>query len=220
MRHLIKFSMFFLAIVSTYFVGKFTAQVAPGLVAVGAAVSLVATYVGLAFADIPQAQRGKALWVARCAMAIEAIYGTLYVLSEQTPGIFAAPLDLWVSVPLAILHGSVFSVLLYYVSLFIVHEQGAQPAEPMLTVEQQLMRETVTTLREIVQTQRLLPLQAPAMEIADTKAETIRKLASLQLEQGVQASDVSTEIIRAATGFDRTYVQQVVSRWRAEQRGV
>lgn len=216
MKHLIKFSMFALAIVSTYFVGKFTAQVAPPLVAIGAAVSLVATYVGLAFADIPQEQRAKALWVARCAMGIEAIYGTLYVLSEQTPGIFAAPLNLWVSVPLAALHGSVFSILLYFVSLFIVHERGQDA--PVLTPEQQFMRETVTTLREIVQTQRLLPVQAaPVAELADTKAEMIRRLAGLQVEQGASPETVSTIAIATATGFSKEYVQQVVSRWRNER---
>lgn len=215
MKHIIKFSMFFLAVVSTYFVGKFTHMVAPPIVAVGAALSLVATYVGLAFADIPPRRRLQATWVARVAMAIEAVYGTLYVLSEQTPRVFAAPMSLWLSIPLAVLHGSVFSILLYFVSLFIVHERGEAEAPSLADQRDQLMIETITTLRDVVNQQRLLPASLPSLP--DTKAEIIRKLAQLQIDQGVAPSEVSTLVIASATGYNKDYVQQVISRWRSER---
>lgn len=218
MKHIIKFSMFFLAVVSTYFVGRFTHMVAPPIVAVGAALSLVATYVGLAFADIPARRREQATWVARVAMGIEAVYGTLYVLSEQTPSVFAAPMSLWLSIPLAILHGSVFSVLLYFVSLFIVHERGETEAPTLADQRDQLMIETITTLRDVVQQQRLLPAASPVMELPDTKAEMIRRLAQMQIDQGVPAHEISSVVIATATGYNKDYVQQVVSRWRGEQR--
>jgi hypothetical protein len=88
---------------------------------------------------------------------------------------------------------------------------AAMTAAPPSLAEQrdQLVIETITMLREHVR---------PLPELADTKADMIRRLASLQVEQGVAPTEVSTEVIRAATGFDRAYVQQVVSRWRAEQR--
>jgi hypothetical protein len=79
----------------------------------------------------------------------------------------------------------------------------------------QLVIETITLLREQVMQARVLPV---APELLDTKAEMIRKLATSQVEQGSAPADVSTAVIAAATGYDKTYVQQVVSRWRAEQR--
>lgn len=130
MKHLIKMALFFLAGVAAYLVYGFTSLVAPWYVALGAAGSLVGTYVGLAFADVPPAQRPRAIMVARGAMVVEAVYGFLFILSLQSPDVFHAPLDLWLSVPLAALHGSAFSVLAYFVSLFVVHEAhgGAQAA--------------------------------------------------------------------------------------------
>lgn len=134
MQHIIKLAMVLLAVVATYFVGQFTALVAPWYIAVGAAGSLVATYIGLAFASIPTEQRQRANRVAVAAMLIEAAYGTLYVLHVQNPGLFEPPLPLLASVPLALLHGSPFTVLLYFVSLFIVHERvEAVPVAPDAT---------------------------------------------------------------------------------------
>src|SRR5688500_5928715 len=128
MRHLIKLALVFLAAVAAYFVYGFTIHVAPELVAWLAAGSLVGTYIGLAFADIPQHQQARAQWVARWACGIEAAYGVLYVLHEQSPEWFAAPLPLWASVLLACLHGAPISVLAYCVSLFVVHGH-AQPLD-------------------------------------------------------------------------------------------
>ena len=111
--------------------------------------------------------------------------------------------------------------LFLYVFLSLVVKRVVQlsstaPLTSAPTAEQ-LMMETVTTLREIVQTQRLLPLAPPlAAELQDSKAEMIRKLAQLQMEQGATAEAVSTIAIATATGFDKSYVQQVISRWRAD----
>lgn len=133
-RHLIKIALVCLASVAAYLVYGFTALVAPWYVALGAAGSLVGTYIGLAFADVPSAQRARAIMVARGAMVVEAVYGFLFVLSVQSPEVFRAPLSLYLSVPLSILHGAAFSVLAYFVSLFVVHEaHGAiedAPADP------------------------------------------------------------------------------------------
>ena len=79
MHHLIKVALVALATVAAYFVYGFTAAVAPWPVAVASAGSLVGTYLGLAFADIPARQRERASRVALGAMLIEACYGTLYV---------------------------------------------------------------------------------------------------------------------------------------------
>lgn len=124
MKHLIKLALVCLAAVAASLVYGFTALVAPWYIALGAAGSLVGTYIGLAFADVPAEQRDRAIYVARGAMVVEALYGFLYVLSLQSPEVFQTPLSLWLSVPLAALHGAAFSILAYFVSLFVVHERG------------------------------------------------------------------------------------------------
>lgn len=121
MKHLIKLALIALATVAAYFVFGFTSSVAPLPVAVAAAGSLVGTYIGLAFATIPDRQRARAGRVALGAMLIEAAYGSLYVLALQYPDFFANP-PWFVAVPVAILHGAAFSVLAYFVSLFVVNE--------------------------------------------------------------------------------------------------
>jgi hypothetical protein len=135
MKHLIKVALVFLAAVAASYVYGFTSLVAPWYVALGAAGSLVGTYVGLAFADIPHEQRGKAMAVAWAAMVVEALYGVLYVLSVQSPEVFRAPLPLWLSVPLAILHGAAFSVMAFFVSMFVVHERRMVAHEERPTVQ-------------------------------------------------------------------------------------
>ena len=134
MHHLIKLALVALATVAAYFVYGFTAAVAPWPVAVASAGSLVGTYLGLAFADIPARQRDRASRVALGAMLIEACYGTLYVLNLQAPAWFVAP-PWFVAVPLAVLHGASFSVLAYFVSIFLVHEAAedaaAHPAQEL-----------------------------------------------------------------------------------------
>ena len=122
MRHLIKIALVLLAAVAAWLVFGFGTAVLPLPVASLSAGSLVATYIGLAFADIPQAQQARAQRVAWAAMVVEALYGTLYVLSLQYPAFFAAP-PVWAAVPLAGLHGASFSVLAFFVSLFVFHAQ-------------------------------------------------------------------------------------------------
>lgn len=122
MKHLIKVALVLLAGVAAYLVYGFTADVAPWAVAALAAGSLVSTYIGLAFADIPDGQQQNAVRVAVAAMVVEALYGTLFVLSLQYPAFFAVP-PVWAAVPLAALHGASFSVLAFFVSLFVFHAQ-------------------------------------------------------------------------------------------------
>ena len=122
MKHVIKIALVLLAGVAAYFVYGFTVQVAPPWIAGLAAGSLVGTYLGLAFADIPEGQQVNAVRVAWAAMGVEAVYGTLFVLSLQYPAFFHSP-PWWAAVPLAALHGGAFSVLAFFVSLFIFHAQ-------------------------------------------------------------------------------------------------
>lgn len=126
MQHLIKLALVALASVAAFFVYGFTALVAPWYIAAAAALSLVGTYIGLAFAAIPKHQRERAQWVAWGAMLIEAIYGTLYVLSVERPALFVAP-PLAADIAISILHGAAFSVLAFFVSLFVVHGQSEEP---------------------------------------------------------------------------------------------
>lgn len=150
MKHLIKLALVLLAGTAAYFVFEFVSQVAAFGVALFASGSLVGTYIGLAFAEIPQVQRPRAVWVARIAMGIEAAYGFLYVLSLQSPEVFQRPLNVWLSVPLAALHGASFSVLAYFVSLFVVHEQAGVAHRGTLTVADERDRAIIGTLETIV----------------------------------------------------------------------
>lgn len=177
MKHLIKAALFALAAVAAYFVYAFTSQVAPLVVAVAAAGSLVGTYVGLAFADIPVHQRARAGHVALGAMLIEAAYGSLYVLSLQFPGFFAAP-PVWVAIPLALLHGAAFSILAYFVSIFVVHE-AAQPAAPVAQPAAQAAQpDALELLRLLVAELRSAPaLPAPQESYARPADERTQPVA-------------------------------------------
>ena len=131
MKHIIKFALILLAGVAATFVFGFVSLVAHWAVALIAAGSLVGTYIGLAFADIPDHQRGRAQHVAVGAMLIEAVYGTLYVMHIQDAALFAAPMPLVLNVPLAILHGAAFSVLAFCVSMFVVNEGAGQAVQQL-----------------------------------------------------------------------------------------
>lgn len=218
MRHLIKIALFLLAAVAAYYVYGFTSLVASPLFAFGAAGSLVGTYIGLAFAEIPHGQRLSAQRVAVGAMVIEALYGVLYVLSVQSPEVFAAPLSLWLSIPLAILHGAAFSILAFFVSIFVVHERGVTTE---LSPAEQRDQAIVIALDRLVEKldRPMLPSSEP-LQLTDeqeTKADLIRRLASMQVEHGGDLAAIDTTAIADATGFSQSYVQQVVSRWRSKQ---
>jgi len=184
-KHLIKIALFLLAIVAASYVYGFTTLIAPWYVALGAAGSLVGTYIGLAFADIPLEQRPKAMAVAWAAMVIEALYGVLYVLSVQSPEVFHAPLSLWLSVPLAILHGAAFSVMAFFVSLFVVHERynAARP--------------TVTTVPQDVSLDSILdhlgfPAAPPAPQLEDERISVNGRVLSLRQLSTITGVPLST----------------------------
>lgn len=148
MRHLIKVALVLLAGVAAYLVYGFTAAVAPMAVAALAAGSLVGTYIGLAFAEIPDGQQQNAVRVAVAAMVVEALYGTLFVLSQQYPDFFARP-PVWAAVPLAALHGASFSVLAFFVSLFVFHAQRGHAAAA--TPEERVALILAEALRPVLQ---------------------------------------------------------------------
>lgn len=169
MKRLIHGAMVALAVVATYYVYEFTQLVAPQWVAIAAAGSLVLTYVGLAYADLPPERQHQAQYVAVAAMAIEAAYGFLFVLHQQSPQLFQPPLALTLSIILALLHGAPFTVLLYFVALLVVHRPEAQEAQ----------QDTHAALIELVavlrQQQPALPppqVSYPRPEIASTSSFT------------------------------------------------
>jgi len=154
MRHTIKLALVMLAGVAAFLVYGFTSQVAPQAIAMLSAGSLVLTYIGLAFAEIPQRQQHNARRVAWAAMIVEALYGTLYVLSHYYPGFFAAP-PWFAAIPLSALHGASFSTLAFFVSLFIFHErQRVQPAHAPADAG-----DVVRLLVDVLQQTAALPLQ-------------------------------------------------------------
>lgn len=220
MKHLIKIALVLLAGVAAYYVYGFTRLVADEWVAIGAAGSLVGTYIGLAFADIPLSQRSRARVVAQGAMAIEAIYGTLYVFQRQSPEVFASPLDVRLSFALAVLHGAAFSILAYFVSIFIVHEQTIEHQSSPADQRDRAIIDALGILvdRLEMQVSASMPLLADNAVAMETKAEAIRRLAQQQVEQGIDIAGIDTATIAQVTGYELPYVQQVVSRWRSRQR--
>jgi hypothetical protein len=124
MKHLL-LPMVLLAGVAVYFVFSFTAMVAPWYIALLSAGSLVSVYLGLAGTQLPQSQQPLAIGISALAMVIEMLYGILYVLNLQAPYLFVAPLPLWADIALAVLHGAPFTLLLFAVSLLMVHKQNS-----------------------------------------------------------------------------------------------
>lgn len=218
MKHIIKLAMVALAVVATYYVAMFTAQVAPLWVAVAASGSLVCSYVGLAFADIPQAQQRQARAVAVAAMVIEALYGFLYVLHVQSPAVFAAPLPLWLSVPLAALHGAPFTVLLYFVSLFIVHGNQSAPSVTATATRDDAIVASLASLTQLVDVvvarldtdpqparNQVAPEVAPVAQIEDGQVSKREQILDLH-EEGLSQSEIARQI-----GCTRQYVGRVLA---------
>jgi len=173
MRHLLKLALLMLAGVASYYVYGFTVQVAPFPIALGAAGSLVGTYVGLAFADVPSDQRSRAMYVARAAMIVEALYGFLFVLAQQSPEWFAVPMHPALSIALAALHGAAFSVLAFFVSLFIVHERGGLPETPA-DARDRVIVETLHAIVTRLDAPRLAASDRPLLEkdVSSVRLET------------------------------------------------
>ena len=164
MRHLIKLALMLLAAVAATFVYGFVALVAHWGVALLAAGSLVGTYIGLAWAEIPQAQQRRAQHVAIGAMLVEAAYGTLYVMHVQDPALFVPPLPLAINAPLALLHGAAFSVLAYFVSVFVVHERSTAQTPTSVPIVQIDMQPLVQILEDLRADVQALP--APSVQLA------------------------------------------------------
>lgn len=185
MKHLIKLALVLLAGVAAYLVYGFTAAVAPSWVAALAAGSLVSTYIGLAFADIPASQQINAVRVAIAAMVVEALYGTLFVLSQQYPAFFALP-PVWAAVPLAMLHGASFSVLAFFVSLFVFHAQRGVSA--VSSPEERVALILAEALRPV--------LQAPA------QAAQLPEQASYPRAQAVAEPEAAQPVLMPQTACE------------------
>lgn len=210
MKHLIKLALIALATVAAYFVFGFTSSVAPLPVAVAAAGSLVGTYIGLAFATIPDRQRARAGRVALGAMLIEAAYGSLYVLALQYPDFFAAP-PWFVAVPVAILHGAAFSVLAYFVSLFVVNEaESAQ--EPAHAAHGDALDAVRLLVQELRSVPALPALPAPQEQFARPEPAHIQRTQPVTMPQSCPACGCA-----GSTMQRRTAAQH--NGWKCKQCG-
>jgi hypothetical protein len=120
-RSIIQFAMVLLAIVAMFLVYDFSLHIYPWWVALLSAGSLVGVYIGLGWAPIPQERHRLAIGISALAMGIEMVYGTLAGLARLSPEWFAMPLPAWAIIALALLHGAPFTVLLFFVSMLVLH---------------------------------------------------------------------------------------------------
>jgi hypothetical protein len=120
-RSIIQFAMVLLAIVAMFLVYDFSLHIYPWWVALLSAGSLVGVYIGLGWAPIPQERHKLAIGISGLAMGIEMVYGTLAGLARLSPDWFAMPLPAWAIIALALLHGAPFTVLLFFVSMLVLH---------------------------------------------------------------------------------------------------
>jgi hypothetical protein len=120
-RSIIQFAMVLLAIVAMFLVYDFSLHIYPWWVALLSAGSLVGVYIGLGWAPIPQERHKLAIGISGLAMGIEMVYGTLAGLARLSPEWFAMPLPAWAIIALALLHGAPFTVLLFFVSMLVLH---------------------------------------------------------------------------------------------------
>jgi hypothetical protein len=120
-RSIIQFAMVLLAIVAMFLVYDFSLHIYPWWVALLSAGSLVGVYIGLGWAPIPQERHRLAIGISGLAMGIEMVYGTLAGLARLSPDWFAMPLPAWAIIALALLHGAPFTILLFFVSMLVLH---------------------------------------------------------------------------------------------------
>jgi hypothetical protein len=120
-QFIIRSAMVLLAIVAMFLVYDFSLHIFPGWVALLSAGSLVGVYIGLGWVPIPQERHKLAIGISALAMGIEMVYGTLAGLARLSPEWFAMPLPTWAIIALALLHGAPFTVLLFFVSMLVLH---------------------------------------------------------------------------------------------------
>lgn len=150
---MLKVSMVFLAVVTTYFVFDTMQMVAPTWVSVASSLALSMVYVGLAYAKISPQQRTSAMIIAGSALAIEASMGVIHTLRILAPDIFTDMDGRFIGF-LAFLFGVPFSALLFSIAHFVVHESEDLKETRLTAVVQnvtEIANATNTAMPSVVQ---------------------------------------------------------------------
>jgi hypothetical protein len=172
-RSIIQFAMVLLAIVAMFLVYDFSLHIYPWWVALLSAGSLVGVYIGLGWAPIPQERHKLAIGISALAMGIEMVYGTLAGLARLSPDWFTMPLPTWAIIALALLHGAPFTVLLFFVSMLVLHgnrdtTQVVNDPYIIIAEQQQQMARQMEAM-----TQRIECLSKPALTDDTPQIDTV-----------------------------------------------
>jgi hypothetical protein len=154
MQFIIRSAMVLLAIVAMFLVYDFSLHIFPWWVALLSAGSLVGVYIGLGWVPIPQERHKLAIGISALAMGIEMVYGTLAGLARLSPDWFAMPLPTWAIIALALLHGAPFTVLLFFVSMLVLHSNRDTT---------QVVNDPYIIVRDIAEQQQEMARQMQAM---------------------------------------------------------
>jgi hypothetical protein len=177
-RSIIQFAMVLLAIVAMFLVYDFSLHIYPWWVALLSAGSLVGVYIGLGWAPIPQERHRLAIGISALAMGIEMVYGTLAGLARLSPDWFAMPLPAWAIIALALLHGAPFTILLFFVSMLVLH--GNRDTT-------QVVDNPYVIVRDMSDQQREMSLQMEAM------SKQIERLSTPALTDDAPHMDTATD---------------------------
>jgi hypothetical protein len=172
-RSIIQVAMILLAIVAMFLVYDFSLHIFPWWVALLSAGSLVGVYIGLGWAPIPQERHKLAIGISALAMGIEMVYGTLAGLARLSPDWFTMPLPTWAIIALALLHGAPFTVLLFFVSMLVLHgnrdtTQVVNDPYIIIAEQQQQMARQMEAM-----TQRIECLSKPALTDDTPQIDTV-----------------------------------------------
>jgi hypothetical protein len=177
-RSIIQFAMVLLAIVAMFLVYDFSLHIYPWWVALLSAGSLVGVYIGLGWAPIPQERHRLAIGISGLAMGIEMVYGTLAGLARLSPDWFAMPLPAWAIIALALLHGAPFTILLFFVSMLVLH--GNRDTA-------QVVNDPYIIVRDIAEQQQEMARQMEAM------SNHIERLSTPALTDDAPQIDTTTD---------------------------
>jgi hypothetical protein len=177
-QFIIRSAMVLLAVVAMFLVYDFSLHIFPWWVALLSAGSLVGVYIGLGWAPIPQERHKLAIGISALAMGIEMAYGTLAGLARLSPDWFAMPLPAWAIIALALLHGAPFTVLLFFVSMLVLHSNRDTT---------QVVNDPYIIVRDIAEQQQQMARQIEAM------TQRIERLSTPALTDDTPHMDTTTD---------------------------
>jgi hypothetical protein len=191
-RSIIQFAMVLLAIVAMFLVYDFSLHIYPWWVALLSAGSLVGVYIGLGWAPIPQERHRLAIGISALAMGIEMVYGTLAGLARLSPDWFTMPLPAWAIIALALLHGAPFTILLFFVSMLVLHGNRDNT---------QVVDNPYVIVRDIAEQQQQMARQMEAM------SNHIERLSTPAL------TDDAPQIDTATGDPERVYIDKLIAEY-------